>query len=152
MFKKNYFDEDTEQLYSHFSELIRDKKLSWHQAFHDADIQSITIIDYGRKSPSKEIIEFHSSGREMTIITSILFCDSDYELMYDIPQHFTLASGDNSLENAINHGLLFLMQFKYQYQTVRQIAKIAEKYNTVFEFSQSELPPKSPDSSCSYLV
>lgn len=139
LFKKNYYDEDTEQRYSQFTDLLFDRDHPWHEVFTNSGIQSITIHNYTGQKPSVELINLNQGGRKITIITGIQLNDTDYQLLYDIPQHFVAASGDNTLENAINHGLLFLMQYKYQYQTVREIAKIAEQKSDIFGFDDEEI-------------
>ncbi|HAU0604198.1 TPA: hypothetical protein JBG64_05585 [Legionella pneumophila] len=139
LFKKNYYDEDTGRRYSQFTDLLFDKHFPWHNVFANSGIRSITIYNYAGQKPTEEEITLNPEGQQITIITGIMLNDSDYQLLYDIPQHFVAASGDNTLENAINHGLLFLMQYKYQYETVREIAKIAERIKDTLGFNEEEI-------------
>lgn len=139
LFKKNYYDEDTGRRYSQFTDLLFDKHFPWHNVFANSGIRSITIYNYSGQKPTEEEITLNLEGQQITIITGIMLNDTDYQLLYDIPQHFVAASGDNTLENAINHGLLFLMQYKYQYETVREIAKIAERIKDTLGFNEEEI-------------
>ncbi len=43
------------------------------------------------------------------------------------------------MENAVNHGLLFLMEYRYQFHTVRQIAQIVEEMQMEFGFTEAEV-------------
>lgn len=139
IFKRNRLDEDTGILSSRFGDLLINPVFSWSKAFAASDIQSIKIYNYTSRESTEEVIKLNGTGRKITILSGIQLHDTDYNLLYDIPQHFAAVSGDNTLENAVNHGLLFLMEYRYQFHTVRQIAQIVEEMQLEFGFNEAEV-------------